>query len=158
MDNVMVTILETPLIVRAAVIMFIIWLLYLILSRVVLKIIALFPMLFNWVWVLIYKFFSGLSHILHSNFGKPFVGIDQAVSDFFGALYGFVDKIKTAILTTGKSKRPFGGTAFVIAFVITCLIALPTWLDGQMDENLLTLPYRTYATFENWLLGAIFGD
>jgi len=154
----MVAILEIPLVVRAAAIMLIMWLIYLLTARLLIRIVALAPMLFNWVWILIYKLISGLAHILHSNFGKPFMWIDQVVSDFFGGVHGFVHKIKTTIQTAGKAKRPFSGTAFIIAFVITILIALPVWLGAYYDENLFTLSYRTYTTFESWFLDTVFGN
>jgi len=158
MSETMIAILETSLIFRAAAIMLIIWLTYLLVAGVLVRIVALIPILFNWVWVLVYKLIGGLMHILHSNFGKPFMGIDQTLSDFFGGIHGFVDNVKTTIQTAGKAKRPFCGTAFIIAFVITILIALPVWLDAHYDENLFTLPYRAYTSFENWLLHIMFSN
>lgn len=158
MSDAMVAIWEIPLVVRAAAIMLVMWLIYLLTARLLIRIVAFAPTLFNWVWILIYKLISGLTHILHSNFGKPFMWIDQVISDFFGGVHGFVNKVKTTIQTAGKAKRPFSGTAFIIALVITIVIALPVWIDAHYDVTLFTLPYRTYSTFENWFLDIIFSN
>jgi hypothetical protein len=158
MNETLIAVLEVPLIVRAAVVMFIIWLVYLLIAGFLVKVVAAIPMLFNWIWMLIYRIVGGLTHILHSTFGKPFMGVDQTISDFFGSIHNFVDSIKSAIQNAGKSKRPFAGAAFVLALVVTGLIALPVWLDAQYDENLFTLPYRTYTTFENWFFDTVFND
>jgi len=155
MNDAVVTILEFPLIARVSVVLFIIWLAYVIIGGRLIKISVIIPMLFNWIWIQLYRLIGGITHILHKNFGKPFRGIDQTVSDFFGSVYMLMDKIKTII--KGTAGRPFVGTTFVILVILTIWVALPTWVDSPRDDGLFCMPYRRYISIENrladWLLG-----
>jgi len=158
MSEALIAILEIPLVIRVAIVMFIFWLIYLLVAQLAVRLISLVPRFFNWVWSLIYNMLSGIAHLLHSRFGKSFIGIDQTITDFFGSVYGFVDKMKLAIEKAGKTKRPFAGKVFLLVVALTIWIALPTWLESQYDENLFTMPYRMYIEFEDRLFDILFSD
>jgi len=156
MSDTLVTILEIPIAVRAGISMFVIWGIYALMSGLLVKTIMLVPLLFNWIWSLVYTIVNCLTHILHRKFGQSFAGVDQTITDFFGGVYGFVDKIKTTIEMTRETKRPFTGIVFLILTVLTVWIALPTWLHVERDMNLFTAPHRKYIEIENKALDMVF--
>jgi len=158
-NETLASVLEIPLILRASVVMFVIWLLYVCIAGLLFRVVMLTPLLFNWAWSIIYKLFNVIMHILHRKFGKPFIGADQTATDFFGGVYGFADRIKSAINNSIQSKRFFKGIAFLALIVLTIWIALPTWLNAEQDVNWFTAAYRRYIEIERTILDMIFsGD
>ncbi len=156
MNEAWVAILEIPLAVRVAIVMLVIWVIYALLSGLLMKFLVLVAMLFNWLWSLVYKVINSLVHIAHRNFGKAFIEVDQIVTDFFGGIYGFIDKIRKTIEKAGKSERPYVGTIFLIFTILTLWIALPAWLHVEEDKNLFTAPYRKYIETETKVLDMVF--
>lgn len=158
MNEILIAILEIPFVVRVSIVMLIIWIIYALTSGLLMKIVILVPMLFNCLWLLVYKLVSSLIHILHRNFGKSLIEIDQAIVDFFGNVYGFVNKIKVVIENKGKVSRPFAGPAFLILATLTIWIALPTWLHIDKETNLFTVPYHKYIEIENKVIDMVYGN
>lgn len=172
------SIMQVPLWGRAAIVLFVIWFVYMLFSRYIFMLISLVPMLFNWLWVLVYRLFNNLTHWLHKAGGKPMIGVDQAVTDFFGAIHGLFEKIKRAInnacrakvITNGEReldengkqlygntpKKPFVGAAFLITTLLVLWIAAPTWLNIEENTNFFTAAYRRYIELEGSLLEMVF--
>ena len=154
MNETLVAILEIPLIVRVAIVMFVIWGIYALFSNFWVKAIMLVPMFFNWLWSLVYKMINSLVHIAHRHFGGTFIEIDQTVTDFFGGVYHFMEKIKKVLEKASELEKPFVGN--FIFMILTLWIALPTWLHVEKNTNLFTAPYHNYIETENKVLIMIF--
>lgn len=154
MDQTIVWILELPLVVRASVFMFIIWIIYILLSSYIAKILMYVPALFNLIWKAIYKIVNGLVHIVHHNFGKAFLEIDNITTGFFSTVYNFVDKIRVSIGMHLKTKS-YSGIAFLICTVLAIWIALPEWLHTENSTSLLTIPYQKYIEIEDSLISTV---
>jgi len=167
------SIMQVPLWGRAAIALFVIWFVYMLFSRYIFMLIALAPTVFNGLWGLIYRLFNNLTHLLHKTSGKPMIGVDQAVTDFFGAVHGFFVKIKMAIHNACKAKtvdengnsqynnapkKPFVGWAFLATTLLVLWIAAPTWLNIEENTNFFTVAYRRYAEIEGSLLEWVFGN
>jgi len=156
MNETLITILEIPLVWRVAIVALILWGIYALLAGGLFKIAMLLLVLINEIWLLTYKLFNTFVHMLHSRFGKVFAAIDQAVTDFFGGIYSFIEKIKVMFENVISSKAFFRGTAFIILAVLTVWIVLPIWLDIEQNSNLLTVPHHKYIEIERAILDMIF--
>ena len=174
------SIMQVPLWGRATIVLFFIWFIYMLFSRKIFALISFIPMLFNWLWVLVYIPFNNLMHLLRKARSKPMIGIDQAVTDFFGAVHGFFEKIKRAInnackvkaITNGERqldengkqmyentpKKPFVGIAFLITMLLVLWIVAPTLLNIEENTNFFTAAYRRYIEIERVILDMIFND
>jgi len=179
MNETWIKILEIPLGWRVVIVMFALWFVYMLVSRGIFKLIALAISLVNWVWYLLFRAANNLTHAIHKAGGASMIGLDQSVTDFFGGVYGFIDKVRAAIDgccrtplkdekgnikrdKDGKelfaSKKPFAGTVFLIATVLTIWIAAPTWLDATSNNNAFTAAYHKYVEVEGKLLEMVFGE
>lgn len=158
MNETLVAILEIPLVVRAAIVMLAIWVSYALFSGLLIKGIMLVAMLFNWLWLLIYRMINSLAHIAHRNLGKAFIEADQIVTDFFGGVYGFIDKIRNALEKAGQSEKPYVGKIFLLFTILTLWIALPAWLHVEKNKNFFTAPYRKYIETETKMLDMVFNE
>lgn len=175
-------ILQIPLFWRVAIVMFVIWFIYMLASRGVFKLISLVPILFNFLWIIIYRLFNNVAHIIHKVGGKAAIGVDQTTTDFFGGVHGFTVKIRMAILgccqlksvlydKDGREqhnkdgsvkynctpKKPFVGTAFLIVAILTIWISVPTWLNTEENVNIITAPFHKYIEIESRILEMVFG-
>ena len=180
MNETLIAILEIPLFWRAAITLFALWLVYMFASRLIFKLISFIPAIFNWLWVFVYRMFNNMAHGLHKAGGKALVGVDQAVTDFFGSVYGFFENIKTTINNccrvkaadkdgkrqvdrdgkqkyTDTPKKPFVGAAFLVAMIFTVWIAAPTWLNAEDGSNAFTSAYHKYIEIEGLVLEMVFG-
>jgi hypothetical protein len=175
MNETWVKILEIPLGWRVAIVMFVLWFVYMLASRGIFKLIAFIPALFNWAWFLLFRVANNLTHVIHKAGGALMIGLDQGVTDFFGGVYGFVDKVRLAIEdcrrvvqkdsngnvkrdAASTPKKPFVGTAFLIATVLVLWIASPTWLNVETNDNAFTAAYHKYVEIEGKVLGMVFGE
>lgn len=174
------TILEIPVFCRALIVLFVIWLLYLIFSRVIFKMLALVPLLVSKVWLVPYLMFNNIMHCIHKLAGRTLISADQAVTDFFGSVYNFVYTIKSTLEGfcfkkiplfdingnqvldkngTPKynyvSRKPFAGYALIISFLLVLWISIPTWLHLEDKNNNFNVAYTTYIEIEKRVLEMI---
>lgn len=174
------TILEIPVFWRALIVLFVIWLLYLIFSRIIFKVLSLVPLLVSKIWLVLYLLFNNILHCIHKLAGKTLISTDQAVTDFFGSVYNFVCTIKSAlegfcfkeipildingnqVLINGTpqynrvSKKPFAGYTFIISLLLLLWISIPTWLHIENKSNSFNAAYTTYIEIEKKVLEMIF--
>lgn len=113
------------------------------------------PILAKWLWVLIYKVINNIMHILHHYAGRPFINIDQAVTDLFKAVYSFIDTFKLYIESSNKTKL-LARVTFVICALLAIWISLPVWLDIEQNTNIFTEPYHKFISIEHYLIETIF--
>jgi len=76
--------------------------------------------------------------------------------DSVSAVYNFVDSIKAKIARFINEKKFFRFTVFLIFLVLTILIVLPTWINIEQNENLLTILHHRYLELEGRVLDRIF--
>lgn len=176
-------ILGVPIFWRVTIAFFVMWFVYMLLSRGIFKFLSLIFSLINWIWLILYWLFNNLIHIFHKIFGKPFIGIDQTATDFFCSIYDFIFKIKSLIVETYEvkvvingydgnpvlnkngelqyryiSKKPFIGLAFMLCVLLVLWINTPVWLHIEDKTNSFTIAYQKYIEIENRLLFMITSD
>lgn len=180
-DKILQSILDIPIFWRALVVFFILWILYLIFSRVIFKLVSLVISLLNKIWVFPYLLFNNMMHILHKIAGKALIGVDQAITNFFGNVYNFIYKIKLTIEgfcvkkipvydIYGKqvfdqngipqynniSQRPFVGYALIFSLLLVLWISLPSWLHIEDKNTVFNVAYTTFTGMEKEMLEMIF--
>lgn len=180
-NNILQIILDIPIFWRAFFVFFILWLLYVIFSRGIFKLLAAMVLLVSKIWFLFYVLFNNLMHIMHKLFGKSLINADQATTNFFGSVYKSIYKIKSIIEGTyvKKSpiyningnqmldkngipqyshtpKKPFIGYALILFSLLVLWISFPVWLHIEDSNNFFSIAYCKYIEIETKVLEMIF--
>lgn len=175
------TILDIPVFWRAFIVLFILWLLYLIFSRGIFKLLSLALLLLSKIWLVPYLVINNIMHCIHKLAGRALIGADQAATNFFGSVYNFVYMVKSVIegfcvrkiplydingnqvldkngapKYSYVSRKPFTGYALIISFLLVLWISFPTWLHTEDNNNLFNVAYSTYMGIEKEVLEMIF--
>lgn len=162
---------------RAFAVFMLLWIIYILFSRVIFKLLALIPSLINWFWQKLYLLINNIMHIFHKVIGRAFASMDQSVTNFFGYVSNFLYKVKSAIENTrfkakplfnnagyqvvdvnGKPqyqyipKRPFVGITLLLSLLMVIWISVPTWLQIEEQKNAFTAAYHKYIDIEDTVL------
>ncbi len=180
-NKILQTILDVPVFWRALIVMFVLWFLYLIFSRVIFKMFSLVLSLLSKIWLLPYFVINNIMHGIHKLAGRAFISADQAVTSFFGSVYNFVYTVKSiiegfcvkkvpiydingnqALDKNGMpkynyiSRKPFVGYALIISLILVLWISFPTWLHTEDKNNFFSVAYTTYIGIEKDILEMFF--
>lgn len=174
MDNeILNKIFDIPIFWRTFIVFFILWVFYVLFSRMIFKVISLIPKSIKFIWLLIYQLLNNLIHVIHKAGGKKFISLDQTITDFFGAIYSLISKLQIFIESTyirkiplydknGKQllynngtpqyqnqpKKPFIGLSIILSIILVVWINIPIWLHIEKNANFITYAYHKYIDIE----------
>lgn len=121
----------------------VLFLLWCILGRLLLKLASIFPWLLKKISFGIYMILEFPVSILHSKFGSVFGDIDQGLTTGTEKVCEFMDKL------FGKMNKPktiYGGWAFVIYIVIGAYLLIP--ISANLTEKPFTFWQESYTEKE----------
>ncbi len=174
MDNeILNKIFDIPIFWRTFIVFFILWVFYVLFSRMIFKVISLIPKSIKFIWLLIYQLLNNLIHVIHKAGGKKFISLDQTITDFFGTIYSLISKLQIFIESAyirkiplydknGKQllynngtlqyqnqpKKPFIGLSIILSIILVVWINIPIWLHIEKNANFITYAYHKYIDIE----------
>lgn len=180
-NKILQAIMDIPVFWRALIVLFAFWILYLIFSRGIFKLLALTLSLLSKIWLVPYLVINNIMHGIHKLAGGALISADQAVTDFFGSVYNFVYMVKSTIegfcvreiplydingnqvldkngapKYSYVSRKPFAGYALIVSLLLVLWISIPVWLHTEDKNSFFNVAYNIYIGFEKGVLKMIF--
>lgn len=143
MHDLIDSILSLPIGVRAALLLSIIFLLWLILTKPILKILSIVPWILKKLFWHIYIFFEIPISMLHRKYGNGFGVIDQGLTSFSEKICNFMDILRKKMI---YPKTIFGKQCFVVYLILCAYLIIPIWT--HLDEKPFTFWYQSYIDKE----------
>lgn len=135
--------LSIPVGGRAAIFIGVLFLLWCILGRVILKIASILPWLLKKLFLIIYMLLDIPVSILHSKFGNIFGEIDQGLAKVTEKFCDFTDKLYGKM---SKPKAVYNGYVFVAYLVIASYLLIP--IAANLTEKPFTFWQESYVKKE----------
>ena len=139
--------LSMPISVRATIFISILFLLWCLFGRIILKFISILLWILKKLFLGIYILFEIPISILHSKFGSIFGIIDQCLTTSAEKVCNFMDKLFRKM---NKPKTTYRKHAFIVYFFISAYLLIPTYTN--LTEKPFSFLQETYVKKESAII------
>lgn len=140
-------ILSFPVGIRLALLLSIVFLLWIILSKPVLKILSILPWFFKKIFLGIYILFEIPISILHRKYGNEFGVIDQGLTSISEKICTFMDMLRKKMI---YPKTIFGKQFFVVYLILCAYLIIPIF--AHLNEKPFTFWQQSYVEKETYVI------
>ena len=135
-----------PIIGRAALLMIILWLVWCLLGKYIIKMTAIVPYVLRLALRALYWLLDFPLGILHSRFTGIFISLDRGWTKAFHSIDKGITKV---VLFLWKNKKYFRAEALLIGIILAAIITLPGYF-GLV--NITREPEHIYLRAETWII------
>ena len=149
MADYLIFFLTWPLVGRAALLISILWLVWCLIGKYIIKLTAIIPLGLRLALRALYRLADFPLGVLHSRFTGVFMSLDHGWTKIF---HSFDNSITKVVKCLCKNKSYFRAEALLVGFILVALIALPGYFGL---ENIMRKPEYIYLEAEARIIKCI---
>ena len=135
---------STPLCFRMGVIVLLLWLVWCIIGKYMIKLLSIIPLALKMLVLILHRIIELPICFLHRVIGSPFIRIDKRLSIGFGKIY---DRVNTLLAFFYKNKKSYCGKAFIFCVIIIAVIIVSDCFNINSIKSIWSKPYLQFEDY-----------